>query len=71
MNVWAAADRYACLSGMRLSDDQTSPTCPFSNQSEPGTLERRLKWAKAKEAASTAKLNSGETPIKYAWEGSF
>ncbi|XP_045907281.1 angiomotin-like protein 2b [Micropterus dolomieu] len=41
--------------GTSLSDDQTPPNCQFS---EPGTLERQGEGTKAKEAASTTKLNS-------------
>ncbi|XP_044075756.1 angiomotin-like 2a isoform X2 [Siniperca chuatsi] len=44
--------------GKSLSDDQTLPNRQFSAQSEPGTLERQVAGTKAKEAASTTKLNS-------------
>lgn len=54
------ADRYCRLLGKSLSDDQTLPNRQFSAQSEPGTLERQVEGTKAKEAASTSKLNSGE-----------
>ncbi|XP_026170112.1 angiomotin-like 2a isoform X2 [Mastacembelus armatus] len=44
--------------GKSLSDDQTLPNHQFSAQAEPGTLERQVEGTKAKEAASTTKLNS-------------
>ncbi|XP_010741950.2 angiomotin-like 2b [Larimichthys crocea] len=49
--------------GKSLSDDQT-PNRQFSAQSEPGTLERQGEGTKAKEAASTTKLNSDKTAPK-------
>ncbi|TKS79852.1 Angiomotin-like 2a [Collichthys lucidus] len=49
--------------GKSLSDDQT-PNRQFSAQSEPGTLERQGEGTKAKEAASTTKLNSEKTAPK-------
>ncbi|XP_031711111.1 angiomotin-like 2b isoform X1 [Anarrhichthys ocellatus] len=52
------AKTNARSSGKSLSDDQTSPACQFSTQCEPGMLERRVAGTKAKEAASTTKLNS-------------
>lgn len=48
--------------GKSLSDDQTLPK--FSAQSEPGTLERQVEGTRAKEAASTTKLNSDKTAPK-------
>ncbi|XP_053185841.1 angiomotin-like 2a isoform X2 [Scomber japonicus] len=50
--------------GKSLSDDQTSPNCQFSAQSEPGTLERQVGGTKAKEAASVTKLNSDKAVPK-------
>lgn len=50
--------------GKSLSDDQTLPCRQFSAQSEPGTLERQVERTKAKEAASTTKLNSDKTAPK-------
>ncbi|KAM6989667.1 angiomotin-like 2a isoform 2-T2 [Tautogolabrus adspersus] len=53
--------------GKSLSDDQTLPNRlpKFSAQSEPGTLERQVEGTKAREAASTTKLNSDkEAPKK-------
>ncbi|XP_054482149.1 angiomotin-like protein 2b isoform X2 [Anoplopoma fimbria] len=50
-------------SGKSLSDDQTSPP-RFSSQSEPGTLERQVEATKAKEAASTTRLNSDKAAPK-------
>ncbi|KAM8727302.1 angiomotin-like 2b [Acanthopagrus schlegelii] len=50
--------------GKSLSDDQTLPCRQFSAQSEPGTLERQVERTKAKEAASTTKLNSDKTVPK-------
>ncbi|XP_070831182.1 angiomotin-like 2b [Chaetodon trifascialis] len=50
--------------GKSLSDDQTLPNRQFSAQSEPGTLERQVEGPKAKEAASTTKLNSDKTAPK-------
>ncbi|CAG5896720.1 unnamed protein product [Menidia menidia] len=47
-----------------LSDDQTLPNRQFSAQSEPPTLARQLEAAKAKEAASTPKLNSDKAAPK-------
>nr|XP_020499405.1 angiomotin-like 2a isoform X1 [Labrus bergylta] len=51
--------------GKSLSDDQTLPIRQFSAQSEPRTLERQVEGTKAREAASTTKLNSDtEAPKK-------
>ncbi|XP_062284953.1 angiomotin-like 2a isoform X2 [Scomber scombrus] len=50
--------------GKSLSDDQTSPNCQFSAQSEPGMLERQVGGTKAKEAASVTKLNSDKAAPK-------
>ncbi|XP_078119925.1 angiomotin-like 2a isoform X1 [Sander vitreus] len=50
--------------GKSLSDDQTLPSHQFSAQSQPGTLERQVEGTKAKEAASTNKLNSDKAPKK-------
>ncbi|XP_059201193.1 angiomotin-like 2a isoform X2 [Centropristis striata] len=52
------------IRGMNLSDDQTLPNRQFSAQSEPGTLERQVEGTKAKEAASTTKLNSDKAVPK-------
>lgn len=56
----STSDRHCCSLGKSLSDDQTLPSHQFSAQSEPGTLELQVEGTKAKEAASTTKLNSGE-----------
>ncbi|XP_032386562.1 angiomotin-like 2a isoform X2 [Etheostoma spectabile] len=50
--------------GKSLSDDQTLPSHQFSAQSQPATLERQVEGTKAKEAASTTKLNSDKAPKK-------
>lgn len=51
--------------GKSLSDDQTLPQHhQLCSQSEPGTLERDVKEVKAKETASTTKLNSEKTAQK-------
>ncbi|XP_041659686.1 angiomotin-like 2a [Cheilinus undulatus] len=50
--------------GKSLSDDQTLPNYQFSAQSEPGTLERQVEGTKAREAASTTKLNSDKAAPK-------
>ncbi|XP_010783849.1 LOW QUALITY PROTEIN: angiomotin-like 2a [Notothenia coriiceps] len=50
--------------GKSLSDDQTLPSHQFSAQSEPGTLELQVEGTKAKEAASTTKLNSDKAAPK-------
>uniref|UniRef100_UPI0037E87020 angiomotin-like 2a n=1 Tax=Semicossyphus pulcher TaxID=241346 RepID=UPI0037E87020 len=50
--------------GKSLSDDQTLPNRQFSAQSEPGTLERQVEGTKAREAASTSKLNSDKAAPK-------
>ncbi|XP_049454763.1 angiomotin-like 2a isoform X2 [Epinephelus fuscoguttatus] len=50
--------------GKSLSDDQTLPNRQFSAQSKPGTLERQVEGTKAKEAASTSKLNSDKAAPK-------
>lgn len=57
---------WYCLSGKSLSDDQTLPNHQLSTQSEPGTVERQVEGTKAKETASTTKLNRGEWSVKYA-----
>lgn len=54
----------ARTSGKSLSDDLTLPNRQFSAQSEPGTLERQVEGTKAKEAASTTKLNSDKAAPK-------
>ncbi|XP_034743120.1 angiomotin-like protein 2b isoform X2 [Etheostoma cragini] len=50
--------------GKSVSDDQTLPSHQFSAQSRPATLERQVAGTKAKEAASTTKLNSDKAPKK-------
>ncbi|KAK5889023.1 hypothetical protein CesoFtcFv8_015064 [Champsocephalus esox] len=50
--------------GKSLSDDQTLPSHQFSAQSEPGTPELQVEGTKAKEAASTTKLNSDKAAPK-------
>ncbi|XP_074545639.1 angiomotin-like 2b [Halichoeres trimaculatus] len=50
--------------GKSLSDDQTSPSRQFSAKSEPGTLERQVEGTKARESASTNKLNNDKAVPK-------
>ncbi|XP_034559773.1 angiomotin-like 2a [Notolabrus celidotus] len=50
--------------GKSLSDDQTLPSCQFSAHSEPGTLERQVEGTKARESASTNKLNNDKAVPK-------
>lgn len=51
---------------LTLSDDQTLPNHQLCAQSEPGTVERQAGGTRAKDTASTKKLNRGEWSGKRA-----